>query len=526
MPMEASNYSTENSVIKSFGPVTSDSLREIIAEFNREDDSTTRPSILKNLNVLGFSLFKHRMLAADQVRLVQRNGVPELAGHSGHFQRRIKIWSFWKPWTWFKAFRDDSSTIGIYSIKDITEKGHIGYGNRHVVIVGSTDCAKVNVEGENLLLPAGGYVIRTNNFTHIGNVAQSTSHIEHGDLLRIMPPPNTVAVYNIGSEQHIFPDEGSASNSTNKDQVGIINQNGILEIRNPNAKFITFLPTDLVNKNYPTKKEQFTYYTQDSVQVGVKLFVTYRIIDPKLAIRNLRPKEIDAHIENVTHIDMAKAGQKTCLQGIQSSSELKIDATEGTSESTNDSPPAYHQVYLSTWQESVKKQLEKDLREYGIQLVRLNIEEINILNKDLEKEMGKQAVGGAMAHAELSVFQTKNIVTIKQIERDLQVLQLQAQQTAATKLIEAENNKKVAELNRETTLINAKAEADALELLGAKLAANPNLLKYQVTKANCEAIEKTHIHTLFFADGKTSSLFNNQDTLLPNFVGTNSLTNS
>ena len=83
MPVDANNDPTENNVIKSFGPITNVSLREIIAEFNREDVSTLRPSILTNLNVLGFSLFKHRMLATDQIRLVQRNGVPELAGHSG-----------------------------------------------------------------------------------------------------------------------------------------------------------------------------------------------------------------------------------------------------------------------------------------------------------------------------------------------------------------------------------------------------------------------------------------------------------
>ena len=235
------------------------------------------------------------------------------------------------------------------------------------------------------------HVFKTNNFSYTAKVAKSTSYIEHGDLLILMPPPNTVAVYNIGSKQFTFPDN-AASNSRNKeeDQLGIAEKDEGLEIRNPNAKFVTFLDTNLINKNYPTEKEQFTYYTKDSVQVGVKLFVAYRIIDPKLAIEKLGPTGIDKHIEHVTHEDMARAGQETAL-GNQSSSDLKIDAAARTSDSANDNPPAYHQIYLSTWQESVKKQLEKDL-EYGFQLVRLNIEEINILNKDVENEMGKQAV--------------------------------------------------------------------------------------------------------------------------------------
>ncbi len=533
MPSNSSAFPPENNSTQvAFGPITIESLPRIITEFNREDNSTTpRVSILKNINFLGFSLFRYRMVEKNQLRLVQRNGVPELAGYSGHYQRRVKVWSLWKPWTWFRVFRDDSSTIGIYSIADnandtagnkvksITKIGYIGYGDRHLVSVNPGEFAMVRIDGKPELLDEGAHVIKTNNFSYIRKVAQSTPYIEHGNLLRIMPPPNTVAVYNIGPKQHIFPDNEVASSSANKEEneVGVIDQNGILEIRNPNVKFVTFLKTDLINKNYPTEKEQFTYYTKDSVQVGVKLFVAYRISDPKLAIEKLGPTGIDGHIEHVTHVDMARAGQETSLQGIQSSSDLKIDAAAGTSSASenDDNPPAYHQIYLSTWQESVKKQLEKDLKEYGIQLVRLNIEEINILNKDVENEMGKQAVAVAKANADLASIEMQKIVAFKNAQIASEVSQLQAQQTAATKLIEAENNKKVAELDRETTRINAEAEAGALKLIGDTLS-NPNLLKYRLGQENAAAIKGTHIHTLFFGGGEGISP--SQNSLVPNLI--------
>ncbi|TLY48187.1 MAG: hypothetical protein E6K54_02825 [Gammaproteobacteria bacterium] len=526
MPRDSNSDPTENNVIKPFGRITNASLPNIIREFNLENDSVLRPSILKNLNFLGFSLFRHRMLAKDQLRLVQRNGVPELAGHSGHFQRRIKIWFLLKPWTWFRVLRDDSSTVGIYSIAEIIEKGHIGYGDRHLVTVNATDYAKVMVDGEALLLEEGAYVIKTSNFSYMGKVAQSTPRIKHGDLLRIIPPPKTVAVYKIGSVQHVYPDTEAVSSST-KETIGKINQNGILEIRHPNAEFITFLDTNLINKNYPTEKAQFTYYTKDSVQVGVKLFVAYQIIDPKLAIEKLGPTGIDKHIEHVTHVDMARAGQETSLQGIQSSSDLNIDATAGTLESSNDTPPAYHQIYLSTWQESVKKQLEKDLKEYGILLVRLNIEEINILNKDVENEMGKQAVEVAKANADLAAIQMQREVALQKAHSDTAVARLNAQQHAESNLILAENNKKVAELDKETTRINAEAQAQALQLLGDQLAANSSLLQYELNKGACKAIAETQIHSLFFGDGKNSPLFiNNQMGILPTKEASNSLTNT
>ena len=524
MTIDSNSASMENNTIKWFERITNTSLYAIIREFNLEDDAVLRPSILKNLNFLGFSLFKHRMLAKDQVRLVQRNGVPELAGHSGYFQRRTKIWSLLKPWTWFRVFRDDSSTVGIYSIAEIVRRGYIGYGDRHLVTVNATDYAKVMFDGKALLLEEGAYVIKTNNFLYMGKVAQATPHIEHGDLLRIIPPPKTVAVYKIGSVQHIFPDNEVASSS--KQPVSNINKNGILEIRHPNAEFITFLDTNLINKNYPTEKSQFTYYTKDSVQVGVKLFVAYQIIDPKLAIEKLGPTGIDKHIEHVTHVDMARAGQETSLQGIQSSSDANIDATTGSSESANDNPPAYHQIYLSTWQESVKKQLEKDLKEYGILLVRLNIEEINILNKEVENEMGKQAVEVAKANADLAAIQMQRAVALQKAYSDSAVARLHTQQNAESNLILAENNKKVAELDRETTQIKAEAEAQALQLLGDKLAANPSLLQHELNKAACNALAETQIHSLFFGDGKNSPLFYNQMGALPIRDAINSLANS
>ncbi|WP_339050733.1 hypothetical protein [Rickettsiella endosymbiont of Xylota segnis] len=115
------------------------------------------------------------MLATDQVRLGQRNGAAEIAGHSGHFQRRIKIWSLWKPWTCFRVFRDYSSTLGIYSIEQIINRGHIGYGDRHLVVVNSTDYAKVTTERQCYSMKV--HVFKTNNFSYTAKVAKSTSYI-------------------------------------------------------------------------------------------------------------------------------------------------------------------------------------------------------------------------------------------------------------------------------------------------------------------------------------------------------------
>jgi hypothetical protein len=183
-------FSSENKLCNAtFESINTDTLSDIISKFNEEDNSSRkRVSILKNINFFGLSLFNHRMVAKDQVRLVQRNGIPELAGYSGHYQRRKKIWSLWKPWTWFRIFRDDSSTIGVYKISDIITNGYIGCGDRHLVSVNPGEYAKVRIDGQEMLLEKGAHVIKTNNFFYDGKVSNSTNYIKYGNLYRIQVP--------------------------------------------------------------------------------------------------------------------------------------------------------------------------------------------------------------------------------------------------------------------------------------------------------------------------------------------------
>jgi len=187
MPTNPPIFSPESNLKQAnFESITNDSLPQIIALFNQENDSTIRrASILKKINFLGLSLFTYRMVEKNQLRLVQRNGIPELAGHSGYYQRRIKVWSLWKPWTWFRSFRDNSSTIGIYNIAGdtndcINKKGYIGYGDRYLVNVNSGDYAKVIINSKPVLLDVGVHVIKTNNFSYIGKVSQSMPFTKPG----------------------------------------------------------------------------------------------------------------------------------------------------------------------------------------------------------------------------------------------------------------------------------------------------------------------------------------------------------
>ena len=106
-------------------------------------------------------------------------------------------------------------------------------------------------------------------------------------------------------------------------------------------------------------------------------------------------------------------------------------------------------------------------------------------------------------------------VALQKAHSDSAVARLNAQQDAETNLILAENKKNVAELDKETTHINAQAEAGALKLIGDTLS-NSNLLRYRLGQENANAIKETHIHTLFFSVGEGISP--SQTSLVPNLI--------
>ena len=86
-----------------------------------------------------------------------------------------------------------------------------------------------------------------------------------------------------------------------------------------NARFVGFLSTNLENVEFPSEsvrnqhlKQKVSesdavydfFYTKDPVKVGVKFFVSYRIINPALTLEHLSLNDIKKHIESVVNTDM------------------------------------------------------------------------------------------------------------------------------------------------------------------------------------------------------------------------------
>lgn len=123
--------------------------------------------------------------------------------------------------------------------------------------------------------------------------------------------------------------------------------------------------------------EVFT--TKDSLRVGVKLLVAYKIVDPRKAIIALTKEGIVKHVENCCVVDMGKSIQACSSKDFLSSAQNKPVRPNGASSSGEVSPG--EPSLLQHFQDTVKMALAADLHEYGIELVRLNFETPKVLDK-------------------------------------------------------------------------------------------------------------------------------------------------
>ena len=121
-------------------------------------------------------------------------------------------------------------------------------------------------------------------------------------------------------------------------------------------------------------------------------------------------------------------------------------------------------------------------------------------------------VNPKLAIADLAAIKMQKEVALQKAQNDSEVAQLKARQEAATRLLEAESEKKIADLKQETIMIKAKADADALKLYGDVLRENPDLSRSELVNKISSAFATTKVHTLFF--GGNSALLDPQNSLL------------
>lgn len=476
--------------------------KQIVEEFNRgnKEDITVE------------SVAFGKRIDQDEFRLVHRNNVPQLVPFT-YYPRRLGVY-----------YTGVTEQIGIFKQTDLV----IGAHGRFLVNVPQGKLAKVWLgTNEPVLLSQGPHVIHHPNFRldQAPLVNLSEPYISHGNYKILRVPRGKVAKIWLGStpyllesspEPYVFddptfrieqdPNHGYFTDAASEliihgsikrllprtGTVAITYDNGKLNVIEATGKPTTidsptfvvdgFQQTAAQTLVFPSKKTQeerlkanpreleFVNYeefrTSDGLPIGVNLLVVYEIFDPTITLTRLKKDDIINHIENIVVADMGRVIQSCNSSDFQKSAQTAVkDATKVENQPIfqNASAPTFY-AHL---QDEVKNKLAEDLKDWGIRLVRLNIETPKILDKTIADEMAKNSLITAKARADAST-----------LPLDYTIKQQRANQEAEKKRIEMEREREnkvlAAQGDAQSITIRAQADLDA-----AKLKAESERITYE-----------------------------------------------
>ncbi len=373
---------------------------------------------------------------------------------------------------------------------------YIQHGTIHTLRVPKGKIAKVWVENKPLLLEYQDQPYQfTTPYFKIEPASRdelffdaTVQKIVHGQIKRIIPHTGEVAVTYDNGTLKVIPPAGDSKP---------------IVIDSPTHEFVDFLSTNIQTLVFPSEKTKAerrrdnpnasndevaleVFQTRDSLSVGVKLLVAYKIVDPNKAVSQLGKDGIIPHVENLATVDMGKAIKQCSSQDFLTFWQNKpTHAADGAEQA-----PAPAAVQPRHFQDIVKEALAKDLLEYGIELVRLNIETTKTLNKDIADQMEQQAKMLAETNAKEAALAQQTRITIAQSQQKAEAARIaQEQQNNATKSM-AQAELDAAQLRAQAIIVTAKAEQEAAALQGKQFRDYPELVDIKRAELQSAAMSK------------------------------------
>lgn len=312
--------------------------------------------------------------------------------------------------------------------------------------------------------------------------------IIHGSIKRLMPHTGQVAItYDNGNLKIIGP---------NKDGYPTIIESATHEVRG-------FINTNVQAPDFPSEAEKkkrsknnpnisadelnhYVFTTKDNLKICMKLLVSYRIIDPNTTLSQLGENNIQSTVESLASVDMGKMVIRLSSQEFMNPYSARQEAKK---KSDSKSPDEEEEIQPSFWDE-IRTNLSDELKTYGIELIRFNIETPFVLDKEIAKEMSKFATLNAKANAEQAVIIKQAQVKKAEAERDAMTKQIEQGQSNAALISKNKAELKAEKLRAKARKIQAKAEAKYIETIGEAYRNNPALLELEKTKQVAQAVAK------------------------------------
>lgn len=364
---------------------------------------------------------------------------------------------------------------------------YIHHGSIHILRVPAGFVAKIWINTQPYLLESRDYpyvfdsplfaLVKQDEKHHLFFKA-TAELLTHGSIKRVMPHTGRVAVsYNNGNLCIIEP-----------------NQKGPTIITSSTHEVTCFLDTNIQSYTFPSEDEKeerlknnknitserlnyYVFLTSDSLEIGMKLLVSYKIIDAHKCLSLLGESGVLNTVENLASVDMAKVVNTLSSQEfLNPYSSSHYDKTSQTAKE-----PAF---FWSLIQRSFKA----ELLNFGIELVRFNIESPFYVDKEIGKKMSEFATMTAEANARQGIIERQARVQEAEAKRDANTNQIKQDQINEATISAAKAQLEAKRMEAEGIQIMAIANAKELELRAEVFTKYPELLEYEKIKLTAQAI--------------------------------------
>jgi len=345
------------------------------------------------------------------------------------------------------SVRDDLIFHGPLKIMTVSE-GKLGYGTE---------------KGKNILFAPGRHVIRSNEFLWKGFL----------DL--------TQDLINIGEWQLIRVDFGRVGVATIQGRMKVL-EPGIHMFEPPDV-FLRFVNTRLQILNLPECIQE----SSDYVSLRIKANLSYHIKSPLLCIEQIQDQQAEKIITEVANSAIAAIIRSSTLGDMAMTSKSEF---HGHDESKRSEPQregeAFHERMHSRFMSTVGDQL---LNTMGIEVLNINIEKLQISDKQLANQISSYAVKIAELESQHKTLEKEGEVKREQAKIELEVATANAQAVFVVAQKRADGIKyeqlTAAQAESEATKLQAEATAQMI-----KLQADAEIDAYiKRSKAECEYAE-------------------------------------
>jgi regulator of protease activity HflC (stomatin/prohibitin superfamily) len=334
----------------------------------------------------------------------------------------------------------------------------------------------------------------------------SERYIEHGSIKRIIPHTGEVCItYNNGILFIIPPPTDGKPVIIDSP---VHNVDGFI-----NTALQTYLFPSEETKSQAAKDDPRSsadernlkvFQTRDSLRIGVVLVVAFQIRDPEIAITKLGKDGILPHIENIAFADMGRAIQLSTLQEVMHSSSHH---KKNTSNQEDD------EHTITAIQDHVRQSLVHDLADYGIELVRMNIETLKVLDEEIAKKLaGHSVISAEFTTKQATLVKEYDIKTTEaRLRADTDNIQLQQKNQAIVAQAQAKLDS--AQREAEALLIGAEARRKAEEMRGQLFTTYPQLFELEMAKIKADALKNA---TIYVSPQEMANFFNSPFSVFTN----------